>query len=328
MKNIIAIAVLAILGAVAFFLFRETPNPEKQKTEQAAVPLDADKIDEIHIKRLEGIGDKKQDEAYTLKKQDGKWQMTEPVTYPVVESFVTSMINTLSTFDVVDIISEKASSHGKFNVDDKTGIDVTVLGAGKELLHVVIGASGGGMTFVRYSDKDEVYRMKGSFKFQFDRSIKAIREKTIIKADIENLKTATFGTGKDALVLEKVGTGKELSVKPVNKEIPDFDASKAVGVARTLVNLNAVEFVDEPLTDEVSGLGPEAFIIKVDAMKEDKPYQVTLTLGNKAEGKAQVYTKRSGSDQIFLISEYTANRLKSSVDGFVKKDKEKDKKKK
>lgn len=326
MKNIIAIAALAVLGAVAFFLFREKPNPEKQKTEQTVAPLDVDKIDEIRIKRHEGLGEKKQEQAYTVKKQDGKWQMAAPVTYPVVESFIDSMTKTLSTLYVIDVISEKASSHDKFSVNDKNGIDVTVLGAGKELLHIIVGSSSGGMTFVRYPDKNEVYRMKGSFKFHFDRAIKSIREKTIIKTDIEGLKTVTFGTGENALALEKIGTGKELSVKPVNKEIPDFDASKALGVVRTLVNLNAVDFVDEPLTDEVSGFGPEAFSIALDAVKDDKPYQVTLTVGNKLEDKAQVYAERSGSDQVFLISEYTAKRLKASAEDFVKKDKDEKKK--
>ena len=53
MKNLIAVGVLVILGAVAFFLFREKPDTEKKETEKAVQPVDAEKIDEIRIKRQE-----------------------------------------------------------------------------------------------------------------------------------------------------------------------------------------------------------------------------------------------------------------------------------
>ena len=325
MKNLIAVGILAVLGAVAFFMFREKPNPEKKQVEAAVKPVDVEKLDEIRIKRHEGLGDKKEPESYTLKKADGTWAMAEPVKYPVVQNSVETMTRALGELRVIDVISEKASAHGKFEVDDASGIDVTVLGGGSELLHVIVGASSNGVTFIRYPDKNEVYRMKGSFKYNFDRSIKSLREKTIIKADVENVKTATFGSGDEALVLEKTGTGKDLSVKPLGRDIPNFDAPKATGVLRTLVNLNAVGFVDEPVTEEVSGLGPDAFTVTLEAIEEDKPYKAVLTLGNKVEDKAQTYAKTSASDQIFLISEYTAKRLYAKLEDLTKKEEKKDK---
>ncbi len=323
MKNLIALGVLLVLGITAFLLFQEKPNVEQKKAEQAIKPLDAEKIDEVRIKRLEGIGDNKKEESYTIKKKDGKWRMTAPVDYQVVESSVETMTKSLSDLSVIDIISENPSAHDKFDVDDKKGIDMTALSGGQELLHILIGGSGNGVTYVRFPGKNEVYRMQGSFRFNFDRSTKSLRDKTIIKTEVEGVKTATFGQGPNALVLEKIGEGKELSVKPVGKEIKNFDAPKATGVLRTLVNLNALDFADGDLSEEILGFtGPEAFTVFVDAEEEGKPYQATLTLGNKFEDKAQVYVKSSLSDQVFIIAEYTANRLRAKAEDFVKAEEE------
>jgi hypothetical protein len=323
-KNIIAIVVLAVLGLVAFLMFREKPDTQKKAIEDAIKPVEAAKVDEIRIKRQEGVGDKKKPESYTIKKKDGKWKMTVPVDYEVVESTVESMTKALSELRVIDIISEKASSHDKFGVGDKDSIDMTALSGSKELVHLIIGGSNNGVTFVRLPDKNEVYRMKGSFKFNFDRSVKSMRDKTIIKADIETLKTATFGAGESAIALEKTGADKDLSVKLVGKQVANFDAAKATGVIRTLVNLNAVDFVDgDAASDETKLFGPDAYTVSVDAQKDGKPYQVTLTMGNKVADKAQVYAKTSLSKQVFLIAEYTAGRLKPKMEDWIKKEDDK-----
>ena len=78
----------------------------------------------------------------------------------------------------------------------------------------------------------------------------------------------------------------------------------------------------------MTGLGDDAFTVVVDATVDDKPYQPVLRIGNKAEDKAQTYAKSSLSDQVFLISEYTANRLKAKLEDFIKKDEKKPEEKK
>ena len=57
--------------------------------------------------------------------------------------------------------------------------------------------------------------------------------------------------------------------------------------------------------------------------KEGKPYEVSVFLGNMKEGTEQVYAKSSESNQIYLISEFGATRLRAKAESFVAKEAQK-----
>jgi hypothetical protein len=327
MKNLIAIGVLVVLGIVAAITFREKPNTEKEKVKESITPVDADKVDTIKVVRQEGIGDKKEEEKYTLKKTKDTWRMVEPVDFAVVASTVESMLKALSELRVIDIISEKPESHAKFAVDDKDGVKVTAMAGNTVLLDIIIGNAKGGITFARLPGKNAVYRMKGSFKFNLDRSIKTLRDKTIVQVEMDDLDKVTFTQGNDNLTLAREGEGNDVTVKPVDQEIKDFDDKKAAGVVRSAIRLNAVGFVDDALPAETTGLDDAADKYELVGKKDDKPYTATVFLGKKMDDKAQVYARSSESDQIYLISQYTADRLRAKAANFVKEEKKDDKNK-
>ena len=139
MKNLIAIAVLVVLGVIAFVVFREKPSEENKKVVDAIKAIPLDRLDTIRIERFEGTKKDRKKEKYTLSKKGDTWRMSEPVEYPVVESTVESMTKALSELRAIDIISEKAANHTKFEVDKDKGVIVEAL-AGKEVLgHFIIG---------------------------------------------------------------------------------------------------------------------------------------------------------------------------------------------
>jgi hypothetical protein len=333
MKNLIANALLVALGIIVFLVFREPPVDEKKKEVTEAIKaIPVDKMDQITIRRLEGTGEEKKEEKYTIAKKGETWRMVKPVDYPVVENMVESMTKQLGELRVIDVISEKRSNHEKFEVDDKNGVEVTVLSGKETLGHFIIGKARNGVTFARLPGKDTVYRLKGQIKYNFDRAMRLIREKTILKLEFDGIERATFESDGEKLVMEKEGKDKEATVKPVGTKIKNFDESKAKGIFRSLGSLNALDFEDAKVPDETTGLGEGAAKVIVEATKDDKPYQVTLIVGKEKAGKNQTYVKTSDSDQIFLISNYTAKRLRSKARDFSKSDedvkKEEERKKK
>ena len=324
MKNLIALAVLVVLGIAAFLVMREKPDTEKKKVVAAISPVDTAKLDTIKIKRLEGIKDKAP-ESYILKKQGETWKMVAPLEFAVVQSTVESMVKVLGELRIIDVISEKPESHEKFEVDDKNGVTVTALQGETPLIELIIGNAKGGITFARLPGKNEVYRLRGSFKYNLDRSIKTLRDKTIVNMEMDDLDQVAFTTREGALTLKKEGEGSDVTVKPMDAKIKNFDAQKATSVVRSAIRLNAVDFVDEKLPPETTGLDDTADTYVVTGKKDDKPYTVTIAVGKKMADKAQVYTKSSESDQIFLISNYTADRLRAKAADFVKEEKKEDK---
>ena len=161
--------------------------------------------------------------------------------------------------------------------------------------------------------------MNGAFKYTLDRSIKKIRENSIILVEMDDLDQVTFSQGDRALTLAREGKGSDVTVKPVGVEIENFDSEAAASVVRLAVRLNAVNFVDEPLPEETTGLGKGADQYTVEGRKEGKLYEVTLFLGKKMADKEQVYVKSSESDQIYLIANFGAKQLRAKAEDFVKK---------
>ena len=313
MKNVIALGILVVLGVVALLVFREHPAEDKVKLSEVIKPVSLDKLDTIKVRRQEGTGDDKKEETYTLKKTGDTWRMVEPVDYPVVSSSVDSMTKALSELKIVDIISEKAANHEKFKVDDKEGVEVTALSGKETLAHLILGSSRNGFTFARLPKKDPVYRLKGSIAFFFNKAARMLREKEIVKFDMKDLKQVTF---------EKEGEAGSEVIKPVGVEIKNFDESKAKSVVRSPTSLNTIDFQDEPLPDEKTGLGQDAVKVVVEYTKDDKPVERTLLVGAEDEEKKKTYAKMADNNQVFLISDYTANRLKYQASDYAKTDEE------
>ncbi|MCP4606934.1 MAG: DUF4340 domain-containing protein [Proteobacteria bacterium] len=320
-KNIIAIVILVVLGAVAFLVLGERPSEEKKKTKAAITPVPEGQLDGIRIVRREGKDDKAVTEKIVLKKKEGAWTMTEPVDYAVVEGPVNQMVDAISDLKVIDIISENKSNHGKFEVDEEKGVEVTALEGDKELAHLIVGKSRNGMTFVRVSGKDEVYRIQGYHSGTFNKSVKNLRDKSVLKRDLKNVTRVTFTNEKGELMLEREGEEEDVKFVPVGAKIENYNESKAKGVVRALVGLTARDFVDEALPVEKTGLGDDAARVVVEIQGSGAPDIVTAWVGNEAE-KNQAYIKTSESDQLFLVSTSTVDRFKVGSDDFARTDKE------
>jgi hypothetical protein len=326
-KNLIAGGILVVLAVVALIVFREKPSVEKQKVMAAVDPVPEGRLDTIRISRTEGDGDKAVKENIVLKKKDGKWRMAEPVDYAVDERSLEQMTKTLAGLRPADIISEKASSHEKFEVDDKKGIDVTALQGEDELAHIIIGKARDSMTFVRLPGKDPVYRFKDAFRYQFDKSAKVLREKTVIDIKQENIQKVTFKHDGKELVLEQASAESEgeeakKKIQPVGVEIKNFDEKKAKGVFRALAKITARDFVDEKLPDETTGLGPSATQVVVESMQDDKPVTTTIFVGKDTGEDNQTYVKTSASEQVFLVGDFTTKRFRATADDFTRTDEE------
>jgi hypothetical protein len=326
MKNVIALGILVVLGAIAFFVFKEKP-PAGEKTLDAAikkVPLD--RLDEIRIlNRSETAGkagDKGQINEIVLKKEDGAWRMKKPVDYKVNASAVERMTEALGELKVIDVIAENKSKHRELEVDDELGVEVWAFAGKDELAHLIVGASRNNMTFVRLPGKDAVYRIAGYHRSKFQKSALDLRDRAIVEIDKDSIKKITFLNKSGELALERRGEGKDAKFAPAGIELKNFKEREAENSARSLENLTAAEFVDEAPPAEQTGLNETADKVVVEATAGGKPATLTFTVGNEAKDKEQTYLKTSQSDQVFLVSKYSAKRLRGAKQDFEQTDEE------
>ncbi len=317
-KNLIAIVVLVILGVAALVVFRDRPHEEKQQAEKAVKKVPLERLNTIRIARLEGKGKEAVKEEYELKKNGDIWKLAKPVVYPVVESSIKRMTEALGDLNVIDTISENATKHELFEVDDKKGVTVTALRDQDVLAQLIVGKSQRNMTFVRLPGKDAVYRVQGSFKHAFNKSAKAMRDKTIIKLDQANIEKVAFKNGDNALVLANTGENGSQKLEPVDETIENFDETKANGIIQSLSTLTTMNFVDEPLTPDKTGLGDAAATVEIETKGSGETEKVTVWIGNHKETGGETYLKSSESKQVFLVSTATAKRFLVKADDFAR----------
>ncbi len=326
-KNIIALVVLAALGVVAFFIFREPPT-EKGKEKEAPLigPVSKDKLERLEVIRHEGTGATLREEIIVLEKAGGDWRMIKPVEYAVNPTSVQRMVDALAEMRIIDVISENKAKHHVLEVDDEMGIEVTASGGDTELAHFIVGVARKGMTMVRVPGSDTVYRSNGSFRITFNKRADNLRDHTVTKLDRDSVTRMKFFNehGELEIVREgeenKEGEGEVPVFEPVGVKIRNFNTRAALGISRSLTGLSTKEFVDDKPGDEVTGLGEGAARVEFDATKDGKKGSYTIWLGNKDEKKRLIYVKSTAMDQIFMVSLHLVTRYMAKADDFSRTD--------
>lgn len=321
-KNLIAIAVLLILGIVVYYNFRSEPSPEKKQAAAAIRAVPAAEVDTIRIERYDGQGEDATKETSVLKKEDAKWSLVEPVKYAAVESAVERMVDALAELKVIDIISESKANHEKFKVDEKNGVIVKALSGDRELASLIVGNARSNVTFVRLPNSDNVFRVQGYLRSTFDKSPDSLRDKTILKFNLDDVGKVTFinSAGEFAYEQKAEGESQQKEFSPIGIEVNNFDAARLKTIVRSLSHLNAREFLDERLPVDQTGLGEDADKIVIETQEEGKPIISQLLLGKEDEEKRQTYVKTAGSDQVFLVSTSMLKDFRSKADDFARTD--------
>jgi len=326
-KIIVAVCVLVVLGLVAFFVFREAPDEEQEAVEKTLEPVPLDKLDRIEINRHEGSGESLREEAIVFTKQGGTWRMAEPVDYAVNPRSLERMEEALGELRVIDAIAENVEKHHVLEVDDELGVEVKAMhGEGEVLAHFIVGVTRHNMTYVRMPGKDTVYRIKGSHRPTFNKSVKNLRDKTVLKLDRDTVSKVTFVNEHGELVFEQVTEGEgddaKVSYRPVGVEIENFNARKATSIAKSLTGLSARNFVDDDPGAEATGLGPDAPKVTFEAEKDGKKGSYTIWVGKENEKERMTHIKTSESDQIYLVSAHMVKRYMPEADDFARTDEE------
>jgi len=106
----------------------------------------------------------------------------------------------------------------------------------------------------------------------------------------------------------------------VGLELQNFNWRKAESNASSLTGLSTRDFVDAPVSDEVSGLGEGATRVEFDAAKDGVKGTYTIWIGKDVEKDRQTYVKGSISDQIFLVSTHLVTRFRTKPEDFARTD--------
>jgi hypothetical protein len=301
------------IGAVAFFVLlgltlwavNRRNQPPKSETDIPSMELDKDAIHTLEITRPKK-------EQVVLSRVDGQWRVTAPIDADADQSNVDSALNRLADLRIVRVVANKPENYARLQVDDANAVQVTAKGETETLADLKLGKYANGMTMVRIGDREEVFGASGSLRYAFDRELKSWRNRKIVDLDSANVQSIRFHSGNGTFEFERDQDGWKTLQAP--KALRAVDPKKVTALVSMASRLSASDFAPADVSAARAGLNePKA---EVTLVAKDDPQPIVVELGDETGNAAQIYARRSGNPNIYVISKYLADRLQPDAKAF------------
>jgi hypothetical protein len=197
---LVAVAVLAALGAASYWSEKKKKADEKKPASDAApklLSIPEDQIKSVALKKTSG-------ELTMVTRTDaGKWQIVQPKALPADQDSISSLVSTLSSLNSERLIEEKASDLTPFGLSSPRE-EVTVTQKDGKTQKLLLGEDTptGGGSFAKLDGDSRVFTVGSWVKSSLDKSSKDLRDKRLLTFDSDKLtrlevqakgKTAEFG---------------------------------------------------------------------------------------------------------------------------------------
>ncbi len=326
-KILIALGALVVVAGLAIWQVNQRGDDSDAMAARKDAASTLEELDDKAIEELE-VHVPGEAPVIVTKKGDS-WRITAPYDAQPDVSTVQSALEKLADMTVRRVAASNPENHATLEVDEKAGIRVIARGGGKTLRDVVIGSFGGGEQMVRLHGEDPVFAVDQSLRWVFNKKLKDWRDKTITEETAANVVKIDFEQPDARWTFVKDGdTWKQVEPK---KPIEKFDSAKVDSMASTLSRLSAVDFGEPSMTPEQAGLGEGAAKVTLtysvpagadagagasDAgtAKAAPDKELVLLVGKEKDGNT--YVKRQDGKLIYLVSGYTAKKLKPTLEEF------------
>lgn len=344
-KLYLAVGVLALLGGV-FFLQKKQASKVAASYSQAARSAelpdikvkgeDADQIDKITIqrppKKAEKSGDddateeaaeaeKKEPEAappaITLAKKDDKWQLMEPVVADANQTNVSSLITSLKSLEVSELIDATTSGYAKYDLTDESALHVVFHKGADVFREFWFGKGGGRGQMARIKGKEGVFAVKGYSKYSYDRDVKEWRERGIFKFEDKQVKAVSLTNENGAFEFLREADAWKGKFKKAKtgafQPIKDFNEAKVKDLINAYKNLNADGFGNDKTPADTGLEKPVATLLL--SLEDGGKREVQF--GSNAEGSSR-WIKTNQAELIYSISSWAADWATSDLKKFQK----------
>jgi hypothetical protein len=306
LKSTIALLVV-LIGLVTYIYFVDSKKPASNapETKAKAFTVDADQIEEIHMKPASG-------DASRVQKTNGTWQLLEPEKADADQGQVSNAATSLATLEINRVVDENPSDLSQYGLNPpKAEIAFRVKGQ-KDPRQLLIGekTATGSDIYAKTPDQKRVFLISGYLENSFERTPFDLRDKTALKFDqakADGVEIVHNGT----TALAKSGTEWALA-KPY-KARADFASAEAV--LTSLSSLQMQKIVENDAKDLAKyGLDKPDATITVNSGST----RASLALGKK-DGES-VYARDLSRPIVFTIPAMTANDLDKDTTALRRKD--------
>ena len=179
---LIAVVLLAVLGGLIFWSNKKQAAAGKTTdTATKMLSIPDDQFQEIRIKKLTG-------EVIDLRKENGKWRLTEPKQLPADQDSVSGVVSNLSSLNADKVIEEKATDLKPYGLNDPT-LDVQVKRKDGKTDEILIGddTPTGSGAYAKLPNDARVFTIGSFVKSSIDKRPDDLRDKRLLSFDQDKL---------------------------------------------------------------------------------------------------------------------------------------------
>jgi hypothetical protein len=176
---LIAVAVLAVLGAGVWWSNRKQASA-KTDTATKILSIPADGVQEVRLKNPQ--------QTIDIKRENGKWMMTQPQVLPADNDTATTLVSALSSLNADTVVEDKATDLSPYGLKTPT-VDVQVKEKSGKTDDLLIGDDTlkGDASYAKLANDPRVFTIASYVKNNIDKSPNDLRDKRLMTFDSDKL---------------------------------------------------------------------------------------------------------------------------------------------
>ena len=299
---LIAVVLLAVLGGVTWWSNKTQADKAKAPAADAPAKLltiPDDQFQEIKIKKVT-------DEVLSLKRENGKWQMTAPKPLPADQDAAAAMVSTLSNLTADKVVEEKATDLKPYGLDMPT-LDVEIVRKDGKTDRLLIGDDtlNGTGAYAKLANDGKVVTVTTTVKTSLDKRPDDLRDKRLLTFDADKLSRVELAAKGPAVEFGKNGQNEWQIVKPRPLRA---DGSAVDGLVSKLKDTK-MDLSEADAAKQFAAAAKVATVTVTDAGG-------TQTMEIRRDKDKNVFAKSSAVEGLYKANADLADALDKGVDDF------------
>jgi hypothetical protein len=297
---IIAVVVLAMLGGLLYWSQHHTPAAETAALPASTAPVIL-KVNPADVTELVI----KQKEPVTLKKTNGKWQITEPKPYPADQEAVAGVLSILSGLNADRVVEEKTSDRKQYGLDPaETELDISGKDSTTRKLLLGDDTPTGGDVYAALSTDPRVFTIASYSKTSLAKTLNDLRDKSLLTSRSDKVSRVELLKKGEDLEFDRTKDGWQI-LKPSSSPA---DSSAVNALVSTLTNAR----MDLSTTTDAAAAFARATPLAAAKVTGDAGVQTLEIRKNKDD----YFAKSSTVDGIYKVDSSLGQGLDKKIDDF------------
>ena len=208
---------------------------------------DLPQLPEMAVAEVDRVEIVKGDRLVAVRKQGDGW-LLEPDEFPAATAQVDTMVRALASLEITDLVSEH-SAYSRFELDPESALRITAFRGGTVLRTVELGKEARTYqhTYVKVEGDPRVYQAAGDLGNYFPVVGDVLRDKLVLKVDIDTVGEIVARSPGEELVLRKRPALEEGAAPDwVTADGGEWNSAKVAESLQRLANLSTFRFAEGP----------------------------------------------------------------------------------